>query len=184
MWRSVVGNDIRVIVRFTCPLASTLTMSPQVRRPNMADKNDSNEIGYGNPPKYRQFVKGQSGNPKGRPKGSQNLGTILDKVVRQRVKVTENGRSREMSKAEAILSQLVNRGLRGDIQAIHELRYWTQCLEDSVEKDSSSPVTHENDNAVMESLLKRIRRSSDDLGDTIDPKDPSNDCLLYTSPSP
>jgi len=28
---------------------------------------------------------------------------------------------------------------------------------------------------VMESLLKRIRRSSDDLGDTIDPKDPSNE---------
>ena len=32
----------------------------------------AHEVGYGKPPKARQFKPGQSGNPKGRPKGSRN----------------------------------------------------------------------------------------------------------------
>src|ERR1700722_19961413 len=105
----------------------------------MTDKNGSNDLGYCKPPKRTQFVKGQSGNPKGRPKGSQNLATLLEKIIRQRVTVTENGRSREMSKAEAIFLQMINKALRGDISAIHELRYWSQWLEASTKAVAPSP---------------------------------------------
>lgn len=35
------------------------------------------EIGYKKPPRHTRFRKGQSGNPKGRPKGTQNLKTDL-----------------------------------------------------------------------------------------------------------
>ncbi|MGJ3627161.1 DUF5681 domain-containing protein [Sphingomonas sp. MMS24-JH45] len=31
------------------------------------------EVGYGKPPIHARFQKGQSGNPKGRKKGSKNL---------------------------------------------------------------------------------------------------------------
>ena len=50
------------------------------------------EIGYGRPPKSRQFKKGRSGNPKGRPKGSLNLKTIVRRELAEmghRVEVPE-----------------------------------------------------------------------------------------------
>jgi hypothetical protein len=125
----------------------------------MADNNGSSKIGYGKPPKHTQFVKGKSGNPKGRPKGSQNLATLLEKIIRQRVSVTENGKSREMSKAEAILMQLVNKALKGDINATHELRYWSQWLEDSQKTGTPAPVLYDDDKAVIASIVERARQA-------------------------
>jgi hypothetical protein len=56
----------------------------------MADHDDSYEIGYKKPPAETRFTRGQSGNPKGRPKGAKNLATLLVKVGRERVRVTIN----------------------------------------------------------------------------------------------
>ena len=36
------------------------------------------DVGYGKPPKATRFRKGQTGNPKGRPKTSKNVGTMLE----------------------------------------------------------------------------------------------------------
>lgn len=116
-------------------------------------------IGYGKPPKHTRFAKGQSGNPSGRPQGSQNLGTVLLKTMRQRIRVTENGQVRYITKLEAVIVQLVNKALRGDVNAIHELRYWIQFLEESLQPGSQATVTHENDEAVMAKALERIRQS-------------------------
>jgi hypothetical protein len=126
----------------------------------MADRDDPNKIGYGKPPKHSQFVKGHSGNPKGRPKGSLNLATLLEKIIRQRVTVTENGRSREMPKAEAIFAQLVSKALRGNTHAIHELRYWLQWLEDSTKAAVPPPILSDEDNVVIASIVERIQKSN------------------------
>ena len=60
------------------------------------------EVGYRKPPAASQFQKGQSGNIRGRPKGSMNLATLLKKIgdvevtaeidgVRHRMKSARSG---------------------------------------------------------------------------------------------
>ena len=66
-------------------------------------------VGYRRPPKKNQFKAGKSGNPGGRPKGSRNVGALLSQVIRQKVAVTENGRTRHIPALEVMLRKLAER---------------------------------------------------------------------------
>ena len=79
--------------------------------------NDSNEICYGKPPKHTQFRKGQSGNPKGRPKGSKNITALIRKVLEEKVIVKGPDGTHSISKFEAALTQQANKAASGDPNA-------------------------------------------------------------------
>ena len=72
------------------------------------------EVGYRRPPAGGQFKKGASGNPKGRPKGSRNFLTLLDKELSQRIVVTENGKKKSLTRLEAMVKRMVAGALQGD----------------------------------------------------------------------
>jgi Family of unknown function (DUF5681) len=79
------------------------------------------KVGYGKPPKARQFKRGKSGNPKGRPKGSLNLATDLTAELGEHITVREDGRPRKVSKQRALIKSLMAKALQGDVRAMGSL---------------------------------------------------------------
>ena len=125
----------------------------------MDDHDDSYEIGYKKPPAETRFTRGQSGNPKGRPKGAKNLSTMLLKVGRERVKVTINGRTRTITKLEAILLQLANKAISGEDRAAREILHLHCLYEDSDKTALPQADQDEKDGATWENIVKRILKS-------------------------
>jgi hypothetical protein len=78
-------------------------------------------VGYGRPPKATQFKKGQSGNPRGRPKGSRPVGAVLQQILGRRIAVTENGRTRRVPMLEVILRRLAHDAMRSDPSALKQM---------------------------------------------------------------
>jgi len=121
----------------------------------MADRRDY-QVGYGKPPTGTRFQKGQSGNPHGRPKGSLNVATTLERELNQRVTVKENGQSKTITKFEAAIKQLVNRAASGDAKAITFLVTLVNVFNGGALKDSPLSIPQDVDRAVMATLLRRL----------------------------
>jgi len=122
------------------------------------DDEGDHEVGYGKPPRHRQFVKGQSGNPRGRPPGAKNLKTLLNKALNELVIVTENGGQRKISKREAIVTQLVNRSAKADYRAIQILLGMLRDIEDHAEPGAADPDTiTEADAQIIQRIRARLR---------------------------
>lgn len=86
----------------------------------------SYEVGYGKPPVHTRFKKGQSGNPKGRPKGRRNrsvsvtenlLHRIIQAEASREVTIAKGGRQLSVSMVEAIVARLANDAASGDPRA-------------------------------------------------------------------
>jgi len=84
--------------------------------------------GRGSPPNHSRFRKGQSGNLRGRPRGSKNLRTILTQAANDQV--TANiGRLRKITKLQATAIQLATKAAGGDRNAIGKFLDWVDEFE-------------------------------------------------------
>jgi hypothetical protein len=133
----------------------------------MIERIRLSKVGYGNPPKHTQFEKGKSGNPEGRPKGSRNFATVLQDELKRRVPVTEDGKRKKITKREATAKQLANKAASGDLKAIPIVLNETRVYEAAAAVDvSSAEIVTPEDQAVMQSIVRRIREATDPISST------------------
>jgi Family of unknown function (DUF5681) len=114
-------------------------------------------VGYCNPPEYSRFRKGLSGNPNGRPKGSLNMATVLERTLREKVVINEHGRSRTFTKLEVAVRQLIDQATSGELKALQLLSALVRSAEErEIHAPVASSVLDGVDEKVVLGIVKRI----------------------------
>jgi Family of unknown function (DUF5681) len=91
-------------------------MRKKVRKPRVRYA-----VGYGRPPTSSQFQPGQSGNPKGRPKGVRNASSLARDALERPINVKVKGTWRKMTVRKAAYLRLAERAVAGDAKALDYL---------------------------------------------------------------
>jgi hypothetical protein len=82
-------------------------------------RSDDYPVGYGKAPAHSRFKPGQSGNPRGRPRGKRTEAPY-EAVLGQMVTIREDGEHRRVEAAEAFLLHIMKSGLAGDASAARD----------------------------------------------------------------
>lgn len=125
-----------------------------------SEKPKSSRVGYCSPPENTRFKKGQSGNPHGRPKGTLNIATVLEKTLRERVVINENGTRKTVTKLEAAIKQLSNKAASGDFKALQLLASLVRSAEERrAQTGIQDSAFAEVDEKVVLGILRRLEAS-------------------------
>lgn len=124
------------------------------KRPTRGTGRDY-KVGKGRPPKATRWKPGQSGNRKGRPKGSRNAATMARAELKRKVTVTINGVSQKMSIEEVSFRRQSDKATAGDQKA---LAFLLACAggadpTDAAQAESAPPTEQE-----LEIIQDYIRR--------------------------
>jgi hypothetical protein len=138
------------------------------RKPNGKKSNGNYEVGYGKPPEHTQFKPGQSGNPRGRPKGTNNLKTDLKEELSEKILVREGEQARRVSKQRAVVKALVARTLKGDARAAGHLLSLMMRLTDTGEgAPEFEEVLNDDELEILRAFEDRLRQT-DEVDDPVE----------------
>ena len=79
-----------------------------------SDPSADEVVGYGRPPRHRQWTPGTSGNPKGRPRQAKGRKAILERIAFETCQANIGGKLVIMMKVELVLFAVRNAAANGD----------------------------------------------------------------------
>jgi len=110
-------------------------------------------VGYGKPPRQHQFKPGQTGNPKGRPKGAKNESTILREIFERKIDNRSGGRVRKITILEGILLRITDDSLKGNTKsAAFLLNRYAAMVSGELQRHDIS----DDDREVLEAFAQRL----------------------------
>ncbi len=122
------------------------------------EEPNTSSVGYCKPPRHTRFTRGNSGNPRGRPKGTLNLATVLTRALCEKVIISQDGQRKAVTKLEAAVGQLVNKATAGDLRA---LRHLADLVISTEKRASQAPapiaVLSKEDEKVIQGMMERFR---------------------------
>ena len=131
----------------------------------MADKSD--KVGYGRPPVHSRFKPGQSGNPRGRPKGTLNFTTDLKRILQAPVTLNDGRKTRRVTTQEAALLRLAEKALKGDPRALEKLVSLSATLSTN-NAESPSKTMAADDQAILDRYRQLILNETNSPFETDD----------------
>lgn len=119
-------------------------------------------VGNKRPPVHSRFKKGQSGNPRGRPRGSLNLKTDLLAELAEAIVVNEGGARRKITKQRAFVKATIAKAIQGDGRAASALIAMIARLvpSDAAEPAAATPLSAE-DQAILDAYVARRSQQKD-----------------------
>jgi hypothetical protein len=113
------------------------------------------------PPAHTRFKAGPSGNSRGRPKGTLNVATVLERTLRETVVSNEKGKRKTITKLEAALKALTNKAASGEIKALQVLAALVRSAEErEIQPAVPDSAIEEVDERVVLGILKRLGATS------------------------
>ena len=106
--------------------------------------SDDYEIGRGRPPKASRFRKGESGNPEGRPRGTQpRIKSPIEKLIVRGVMMTVGGVRKRVPITDFTAAKLMQEANKGSVPALRELNRMAEAAAATRRLEAARETPHE-----------------------------------------
>ena len=155
--RTPPANDREAVAPQPVPQAEPVAQETPVR-----------EVGKGHPPIEHQFKPGQSGNPKGRPKGAKGVTTIVRAILDTKQTVIIGGEEMQMTLREALIRKRLERAMTKSEHSADYLLNKDQAGEPATDVASSQvpPIDDAVNQAIIDAFLAMIKMGEPIQSDT------------------
>jgi hypothetical protein len=139
---------------------------PEPQDPTSAEAPPDERVGFCRPPVGSQFKPGQSGNPRGRPKGSKGIDQVLRQALERRVPDPRGGR-RTVRMLDIIVDGIVLSAARRDPRMLRLLLTLIDRYGPSEPQRVDFNELREGDRQILEEFIASITTT-----DQTEDKDP------------
>jgi hypothetical protein len=148
-----------------------------------ADAPRDYPVGYKKPPVATRFKKGNRANPRGRPRGSKNLATLLERALDAAADADASEPQGRLTKRELVVARLVERSAGADLAAIKLLFELLRKVDPRMVTTPADPAGFapaDDPIAQVRAKLLRLARAQG----LVPPSDDPEDVPLTADPSP